>query len=181
MGAEVIENAATRDGLLAPAGPRDRAEAVEVGFEIADLPQLSRAQQLLQGQEVAIEAAVVIDRQNPLLACGQSQQLFAFLRRHHEGLLHQHILAGQQGLPGQGKMTVVRRGDDHQLGVAVGDQLAAIRVMLQLRMILAQLFLAAADGHQLQFRLVANEGQVEGSGREPVADNSSLNQRKPPG
>lgn len=164
MGTEIVEDAAARDGLLAPAGARDGAETVEVGFEMTDLAQPAVAQQLLQGQEVAVEAAVVVDRQEPLLAGSQGQQFLAFLRCHHEGLFHQYVLAGQQGLPGQRIVAVIRRGDDHQFGVAAGDQLAAVGVVLQPRVVLAQLFLAAADGHQPQLRLVVDEGQVEDAG-----------------
>ncbi len=60
--------------------------------------------------------------QNPLA------QVLALLHTHPHGLLHEHVLAGLDGLSGGGHVELVRHSDDDRLDVRVGEHRFIVRV-----------------------------------------------------
>ncbi len=174
--AEVVQQAAARRGRFAPALLDVGAETVEVRLEAAYAAQRAAAEQRLQGQEIGVPAAVVVNAEHAAVFPGAGDQGFRLGAADGEGLVDDHVLAGQQGGVRQGEVGLVRRGDHHQFDGRVGVQLRRVGVDGGGRPVLVhQLGLARGDRRQFQRVDRRQYRGVEGRAGEAVAHQSSLN------
>ena len=78
-----------------------------MGFELGNLAERSFHQQAAYGEKVTVPTPVVEDAEQPLLLLRQLDQRLRLGQIQGERLVDHHVLAGQQGLTGDGGMSVV--------------------------------------------------------------------------
>ena len=122
--AEVEEHAVGGVGGLLPgvlAG--DGAEAVEVGLEGDEAADGVFGDELLDGEEVAVPAAVVEGDDVQALGFGERAEFEGLFAGGGEGLVDDDVLAGGEGLFSEGEVGLVGGGDDDERDGGVGEDL----------------------------------------------------------
>src|SRR6516164_7879776 len=100
-----------------------RPIAVEMRFVKNYSPQRAVAEELLNGQKVSVPAAVLVNREQPVLFLRQLHQLGRLGKGGSEWLIDHQVTAGQQALFGELEVRSVGGGDNHQLHRVDGQQI----------------------------------------------------------
>ena len=106
------------EGVLLAA---DLAEVQAVGVDVVDPPQAARSGQLLQPHEDGMILQQVPDHERQPSFPRQLDQLLSLAVAQGERLFHVDVLAGQQRLPGQGKVGFRGRCDHDAPDVGIGQ------------------------------------------------------------
>ena len=180
MGSEIVPHPGTWDVMLPPAVADLRPEPVEVRLEVADRADGTLSKGRADGQEVAVEAAVLEGRhRHPRRrTCGQHRRRLRPVQG--KGLLHQHRLARGDGLQGQRGVPGIGGGDHHQLHRRVGQQ--GVGRGHDPRTGAGGLGLpgtGGADRRQRQFAEGRDQRRVEGAARIAEADEADPDRRRP--
>ncbi len=110
-------------------------EAIEARLQRHHPPQGARLEQPLEGQEIAVPAAIVEDAQATLGVIRLGAQQACLGERHREGLVHHHMLARGERRLGQREVGIVGGGDDHQVDIATREQGRRLGQYLHLRQV----------------------------------------------
>ena len=100
----------------------DHAQVLAVAVHVQHVAELARFDQLTQLDHGRVEPQQVADHHDPRPLGGQGLQLPGLGDRPGQRLLHEHVLAGQQGAPGQGVVGGHRCRHDHRVQRLVLDQ-----------------------------------------------------------
>ncbi len=142
-------------------------------LEMRDAPEHAAGDEVFDCKKVAVPSTIVKDRQHALPAGCQVDELIRLGERQREGLVHDHVLAGQQGVAGQREVGVVGRGHDHEVDVRAFDQGPRRIEDLERRPIGPHLgFIAARHGFEHQARNARDQRCVESLGGKAVAEDA---------
>src|SRR5215210_4703330 len=109
-------------------GHRVTVERVAVpGFEREHLPHLLPDKAVREG-DAGVEALLGADLEHEPRSQNSLAQVLALLHAHAHGLLHEHVLAGLDGLSSSGHVELVRHPDDHRLDARVGEHGSVVGV-----------------------------------------------------
>src|SRR5664279_3560487 len=112
---EIEEHAAAGFGSFAPGVVFGlRTEAVEVGFEKDHATQFSICDQALEGDEVPVPAAILIDGKKPSLFSRDPNQRLSLAEGGGERLVNDDVATSEQALLGEVEVRGVWRGNDNQ-------------------------------------------------------------------
>ena len=100
----------------------DHAQVLAVAVHVQHVAELARFDQLTQLDHGRVEPQQVADHHDPRPLGGQCLQLPRLGDRPGQRLLHEHVLSGQQGAPGQGVVGGHRCRHDHRVQRLVLDQ-----------------------------------------------------------
>ncbi|TKW51054.1 hypothetical protein CTA1_9473 [Colletotrichum tanaceti] len=174
VGAQVVEGAAAlvHAQLALPRRRGLRAVAVKVGVELVDAAKDAVSHHLLDRQEVAVPAAVLVDADEAPVLLGDPDELLGLGDGGHEGLLDQHVLAGLERLLGEAEVGVGRREDVDDVDLGVLEHGLQRGVVLQRRVVVGRRRrgrgLALDDAVQLELGGEVDEGDVEDLGGQSV-------------
>ena len=168
---EVEPDAAPGHRGFPPAVPDGRAEAVDPGLEVDDVPEPAGADQLGDAQEVAVEAAVLEHPQHPPGLDREVAKLPRLGETQRQGLVYHHVPTRPQGRARERRVLVVRGGDHHEVHVVASQELVHVRHHDDVRQVRVHRVRAARDdmGESESLRGV-EQGDVERLPGEPVAD-----------
>ena len=124
--AEVEPQSPTGAGVFPPAVARAGAEPVDVGFEMGDLTDESAVDDPLDAQIVAIPAAVLEHRHDPLTTIGGVDDRTGILQRQCERCVDHDVMPGRQRRLGERPVGVIGRRDHHHVHIAAGDESVGI-------------------------------------------------------
>ncbi|MET3146851.1 UNVERIFIED_ORG: hypothetical protein ABIB63_002649 [Xanthomonas axonopodis] len=122
MRAQVIPQSGTGAIALAPTVAHLRAIAIEVRMKFHHLAQLAFFDQPAHGEKVRIPAAILEHADDASRRIGGSDHLLRLRRIQCKWLVHQHMLAGGQGLQREGGMGVVRGGQHYGIQCGIGQR-----------------------------------------------------------
>ena len=175
MRSEIVQPAAALRGLPAP-GPRQTV-ALPRHLDPANVTQQAVVDRFPQRQEIAIPAAVVEDVEHlPALTGGRDHAVgLGDGQTHH--LVGDDVLAGLQRTDGQVRVRRMRRGQDHQIDLRIGDH--RLETLIGTAMpfghdLLARIGIARADTVQLEAGSNADQVTVNQLPRIAVADDDCL-------
>ncbi len=121
MRAQIEQNPTARTALFPPSPLRAEgvSEAVKMALILHQPPQHALAHYLNDRLKIAVPPPVLKNAEEPVLRSGEIDQLPGLARTDGKRFVHHDMFAGQQGLFGQLKMRGGRRGDHHQIDLAV--------------------------------------------------------------
>jgi hypothetical protein len=111
------------------------------GLEVEDLTECTLTGQPADGQEVGVEASILVHDELALRTARVVHKVIALLRRQGHRLLDDDVQASIQGLVSPSGMAVGWSGDDDDVQVRVGQKVARIGMLGQSRL------LAQGGGH----------------------------------
>src|SRR5580700_7835787 len=123
MWPDVEENACAGCWLLAP-GVRTtlRAKAVVGGLEANNAAERAGGDDLQNGLEVAVVAAILVHGEQSSGSLRELYELDSFVERAGEGLVDEDITSCGETLMREGAVRLVGRGDDDQANAGNGKQ-----------------------------------------------------------
>ncbi len=177
--AEIEQHAGTVVGEFLPCIlARHGTVAVPAAFEGDEAAKHAGGEHLLDGEEVAVPAAIMEREEMQLAYGGQFDQLLRLRCGRGQGLIDHDIFSGEQALLGDLKVRCVGRADYDEADAAIGEQLfyRAQHAHACGWRILGCCGVAAAlhDGCELEARCGADEGCVEDASAEAEADQAGL-------
>ena len=175
MRPKVVPQSAARAGLFPPTGAHLRPVAVEVRFEMNDVPQFSRGDDLLQSQEVRVPAPVVEYREEA--AGGRSLRLQAASlgQGYRERLVDHDMLACGECHAGQREVAVVGCRDDDEVDLGAGKEIRRRRVYRDIRPVGFDFGRVAARNRcELKTGNTDNQWRVEGLAGKAVTDDGNV-------
>lgn len=177
MRADVEENAGARCRLFAPsAGPELRAVAVVVAFEADNATQSAGRNELLNGGKIAVEAAVLVDGDDPVLLFCETNKRDGFFERGGERLVDKNVASGSEALLRERVMRIVRSGNSDEANLANRKKLIERANDAHAGIFLGSLVTAALqDGGEVKTGYGADYGRMERASAKAKADESDIN------
>jgi hypothetical protein len=170
-------------GFLPGTLPCYRAEAVEVGADVDDAAEGIGGDQLAEGLEVAVEAAVVEGGEDFALLRGEGDELAGLGAGAGHGLVDDDVFPGAEGAGGQIEVGLVGGGDDDEVDRSVvkggvertEDFGGGVDPRGGGSVPLGRVWGSEGYGSELQARNRGDEGAMEDSAGEAVSEDSGAN------
>lgn len=173
---DIKQNACAGSGAFAPGtGFEMGPEAVVVGLEKHDAAERSFGDELANGREIAVVAAILINGEQAMRIFCELDERFGFIQSGGERFIDNDVAAGRQARTSERVMRLVGRGDDDEPDFLNREQFFKASDDADIGIGFGS-FVATAleDGGEAQSRNGANDRSVKGAAGEAKTDESDV-------
>src|ERR1700719_2509244 len=119
VGRDVEQDPTTRPNALAPSSSLQiRPETIIICFEANNSPEGPVRNNLSNGLKISVVSPVLINSNQSSRFTRQLNELCSFRQCRGERFVHHYVAPSLQALPGNRRMSLVRRGDHHKSNLA---------------------------------------------------------------